>query len=88
MKWLINIMVAPIIKKIILNLYFLYLNDVGNNSYIEMCIMIPAIIPYNKPIVKLLTSGVKKRYANRAPSGSDKAEIRVYLKAFPLLLVA
>lgn len=67
----------PIIKKIVIKKYFLYFNAVGNSSYNDIWIIIPAIIEYNKPIIISFTNGVKKRKANIAPNGSDKAEIKV-----------
>ena len=49
--------------------------------------MIPAMIANRIPRNVLVTKGAKKRKAIMAPSGSDKAEIKVYLIAVSLLPV-
>jgi len=74
--WLNIINNIPINKYIIVNFLFLKLKDVGNNSYIDIWIIIPAINDNNIPIMLLLIILLKNRYARSAPRGSDKAEKR------------
>ena len=65
---------------------FLYLNEVGSNSNIDINIIIPAIIEKIHPIIVSVTILLKNKYAKSAPKGSESAEIRVYNIALFLLL--
>ena len=87
-KWFVNINKIPINNYIIVCFLFLYLNDVGNSSYNDICIIIPAIKAIKRPIMVLFIILLKNRYASIAPNGSDSADDRVYSSAFPLLFLA
>ena len=82
-----NIKIIPRTKYINVTLFFLYLKEVGNNSYIDISIIIPAV----KAKIILNNNGVimffKKIQAIIAPKVSEKPDIKVYVKAFNLLFV-
>ena len=84
---LINIKILPKRKKIDVSLGNWYFLDVGSNSHNDICDIIPAMIANKIPRNVLVTKGAKKKKAIMAPSGSNKAEIKVYLIAVSLLPV-
>ena len=51
----------PIIKNIVVIFLRLYFNEVGNNSYIDIYIIIPAIIENIIPIIVSFTTLLKNK---------------------------
>ena len=66
----------------------LYFLELGNSSQNDIWSIIPAIRENNSPRMVVLINLLRNRYAKMAPIGSLKADIKVYNKAFFLLLVA
>ena len=66
---------------------FLFSYDFGINSYTDISIIIPAVIAKIILKSKLLMYFFKNTYEIIAPSNSENPAIKVYKKAFSLLLV-
>ena len=80
--------IVPIMKKIIVACFLLYFNEVGINSDIAICNIIPAIVANKQPITISDINGFKNKNVIIAPSSSDKPDINVYNNALNLLPVA
>ena len=77
----------PIARNRTLPFTLLYLKEAGMSSYIDIDIIIPAIIASKTLIITSFIKGAKNKYAIIAPIGSDIPEINVYKMALNLFLV-
>ena len=71
------VIITPIIRNKYVIFLLLYFNDVGNNSYIDICNIIPAIIEKSVPITKSFIYGFKNKNVIIAPNNSDIPDINV-----------